>query len=298
MDLALLRTFLAVHRAGSFTRGAALLGLSQPAVTAQIRTLEGRLGRPLFHRGARGVTPTAAGEELARKVAPHLDALTEIAETGLADESADRTVHLAGPPEFTGSRAVPALAPLVEQGLTLRVAYAATEKSLESLSAGHCDLALTTARPRGRPLDATPLCDEELVLVTAPRWLERVGGPAAVQASGPRALDAVPALSVHETMPLMTRYWTAVFDTPLDRSAAVIAPGLRAVLESVTAGAGMAVLPRWLCAAALDAGEVTALLDPPLPPLRTYFLTVRTGTLALPHIARTHDWLLRAAAGW
>ena len=39
MDLALLRTFLAVHRAGSFTRGAALLGLSQPAVTGQIRTL-------------------------------------------------------------------------------------------------------------------------------------------------------------------------------------------------------------------------------------------------------------------
>ena len=40
MDLALLRTFVTVHRAGSFTRAAALLGLSQPAVTSQIRTLE------------------------------------------------------------------------------------------------------------------------------------------------------------------------------------------------------------------------------------------------------------------
>lgn len=54
MDLALLRTFVAVHRAGSFTRAAALLGLSQPAVTSQIRTLERQLGRPLFLRRARG----------------------------------------------------------------------------------------------------------------------------------------------------------------------------------------------------------------------------------------------------
>ena len=55
MDLALLRTFVTVHRAGSFTRAAALLGLSQPAVTSQIRTLERQLGRPLFLRQARGV---------------------------------------------------------------------------------------------------------------------------------------------------------------------------------------------------------------------------------------------------
>lgn len=46
MDLALLRTFVTVHRSGSFTRAAALLGLSQPAVTSQIRTLERQLGRP------------------------------------------------------------------------------------------------------------------------------------------------------------------------------------------------------------------------------------------------------------
>lgn len=75
MDLALLRTFVTVHRAGSFTRAAALLGLSQPAVTSQIRTLERQLGRPLFLRQARGVTPTTIGDELAHKAAPHLDAL-------------------------------------------------------------------------------------------------------------------------------------------------------------------------------------------------------------------------------
>lgn len=298
MDLALLRTFLAVHRAGSFTRGAALLGVSQPAVTSQIRTLERQVGRPLFLRRARGVTPTAIGDELARKIAPHLDALTEIAESGPAEESAQRTVHLAGPPEFTSLRAVPALAPLVEQGLTLRVAFGSTEESLAAVSEGRSDIALTTSRPRGKLLATTALCDEELVLVASPRWAARAGPPAVERASGPQALDRIPALSVHESMPLMTRYWAGVFDAPLDRSAALIAPDLRAVLNCVAADAGMAVLPRYLCAAALDAGEVTLLLEPAVPPLRTYFLTVRAGTLALPHIARTHDRLLRAAARW
>ncbi|GAB2770500.1 LysR family transcriptional regulator [Streptomyces daliensis] len=298
MDLALLRTFLAVHRAGSFTRAAALLGLSQPAVTGQIRSLERQLGRPLFLRQARGVTPTTVGEELAHKVAPHLDALLEITESGLDEDSAKRTLHLTGPPEFTSLRALPALAPLVEHGLTLRIAFGPAEESLDGLAAGHHDIAISTHRPRGELLTATPLCDEEHVLVAAPRWAARLGGPAVVRAKGARSLERVPVISVHESMPLLTRYWSTVFDTPPTASGAVIAPDLRAVLQCVTAGAGMAVLPRYLCTDALDAGEVVALHDPPVPPLRTYFLSVRVGTLAHPHIARAHEWLLRAAGDW
>src|SRR5215218_7360859 len=166
MDLALLRTFVAVHRAGSFTRAAALLGLSQPAVTSQIRTLERQLGRPLFLRQARGVTPTTIGDELAQRAAPHLDALIEIAEADLADESGVRTLHLAGPPEFTSLRALPALTPLTAQGLALRTSFFGNAgEILESLAAGHHDLAITTARPRGGLFTATALCDEEHVLV-------------------------------------------------------------------------------------------------------------------------------------
>ncbi|MEU4198481.1 LysR family transcriptional regulator [Streptomyces sp. NPDC045470] len=298
MDLALLRTFVTVHRAGSFTRAAALLGLSQPAVTSQIRSLERQLGRPLFLRKARGVTPTTVGDELAHKVAPHLDALTEITEAGLDEESAIRTLHLAGPPEFTSQRALPALAPLIDQGLCVRTAFGPADELLAGLADGHHDLAITTTRPRGALLTATPLCDEEHVLIAAPRWADRLGGPSVVQAKGVHALDPVPLVEVHESLPLISRYWSAVFETPPAASAAVIASDLRAVLACVTAGAGLAVLPRYLCTEALDSGEAVALLDPPVPPLRTYFLATRAGTLALPHIARTHEWLLRAAADW
>lgn len=298
MDLALLRTFVTVHRAGSFTRAAALLGLSQPAVTSQIRSLERQLGRPLFLRKPRGVTPTTVGDELAHKIAPHLDALTEITEAGLDEESVTRTLHLAGPPEFAAERALPALAPLVDQGLAVRTAFGAAEDLLAGLAAGHHDLAVVTARPRGGLLTATPLCDEEHMLVASPRWAARLGGAATVQDRGLEVLDPVPVVEVHESLPLVTRYWSAVFDAKPTASAAVIAADLRAVLACAAAGAGLAVVPRYLAAPALARGEVVPLLDPPVPPLRTYFLVVRTGTLAHPHIARAHEWLLRAAAAW
>ncbi|MDX6329713.1 MAG: hypothetical protein QOI83_2096 [Streptomycetaceae bacterium] len=299
MDLALLRTFITVHRAGSFTRAAQLLGLSQPAVTGQIRSLERQVGRPLFLRLPRGVSPTSVGDELAHKVAPHLDALLEIAENDLADESGSRTLHLIGPPSFTALRALPALAPLAAGGLSLRVALSrADEDALAGLAAGHHDLCIGTLRSRDRLLAATPLWDEEQVLIASPCWLERTGGPQAVRAGGPDVLRDVPVISFDEELPLLSHYWLAVFDTRSTHVPAIVVPDLRAVLLAVIAGAGMAVLPRYMCCDALSSGAAAALIDPPVPPLRTYFLSVRAGTLALPHIARAHDRLLRAAAAW
>ncbi|MGW2030851.1 LysR family transcriptional regulator [Streptomyces sp. NPDC001811] len=300
MDLALLRTFVAVHRAGSFTRAAALLGLSQPAVTSQIRTLERQLGRPLFLRQARGVTPTTVGDELAHRAAPHLDALVEIVESGLDDESSSRTLHLAGPAEFTAERALPALSELTGddgRSFALRASFGTTEEVLEGLACGLHDLAISTAWPRGALLTATPLCDEEHVLVAALRWAERIGSDT-LRLKGAPALEHLPLVEVHESLPFVSRYWASVFDARPAATGTVIAPDLRAVLSCVTAGAGLAVLPRYLCAPALEDGTIVTLHDPVVPPLRTYFLVVRTGTLALPHIARAHEWLQRAAATW
>ncbi|MFI8290340.1 LysR family transcriptional regulator [Streptomyces sp. NPDC085614] len=298
MDLALLRTFVAVHRAGSFTRAAALLGLSQPAVTSQIRTLERQLGRPLFLRQARGVTPTTIGDELAHRAAPHLDALVEIAGTGQEEASGTRTLHLAGPPEFTSLRALPALTALVSQGLSVRVSFLGNaDEVLDGLAAGHHDLAIATARPRGGLLTSTPLCDEEHVLVAAPRWAARLA-PEVLLRKGAVVLEQLPVVEVHESLPFVSRYWAEVFETKPATAATVIAPDLRAVLESAAAGAGLAVLPRYLCEESLERGRLVALLDPPVPPLRTYFLAVRTGTLALAPLARAHECLLRAAGGW
>ena len=55
----------AIVQAGGVTEGAALLGLSQPAVSRTIAMLEKRLGEPLFQRGRRPLQPTPLGRALA-----------------------------------------------------------------------------------------------------------------------------------------------------------------------------------------------------------------------------------------
>jgi len=78
---------LAVAREGSFTRAAAKLGVSQPALSRTISNLEARLGLRLLARSTRSVAATEAGERLIRTVGPHFDgieaglsALTELRE--------------------------------------------------------------------------------------------------------------------------------------------------------------------------------------------------------------------------
>ncbi|WP_341312650.1 LysR family transcriptional regulator [Paraburkholderia sp. IMGN_8] len=66
MDLNLrdIRAFIAVAQAGNFTRAAAQLHLSQPALTVQIRRLEETVGARLFDRNSRNVALTPTGREL------------------------------------------------------------------------------------------------------------------------------------------------------------------------------------------------------------------------------------------
>lgn len=81
-----LSAFLAVARERSFTRAAAQLGVSQPALSRTIRSLEARLGVRLLTRNTRSVAPTAAGERLLQSIAPHFEGI----ESGLAELTALR----------------------------------------------------------------------------------------------------------------------------------------------------------------------------------------------------------------
>ncbi|MEU0939402.1 LysR family transcriptional regulator [Embleya sp. NPDC005971] len=298
LDLTLLRTFLAVHRAGSFTGAARVLGLSQPTVTTQIRTLERRLGRALFERLPRGVAATPIADDLAIRVADPLDALAEVADRDRfgADTPAE-PVHIAGPAEVLCVLVLPVLAPLIERGVLLRISPGLTDDLLDGLRAGRYDLVLATTRPRGRTLAAVPLMDEEFVLVAAPHWAERIG-PDRVAAEGPAALRSVPLVSYAEDLPIARRYWRHVFGTRLTERAAITVPDLRGVLTAVVAGAGMTVLPRYLCAGELASGALVALLTPDDPPINTGYLVRRAGTAGHPHVMLVHQHLVRAARTW
>jgi len=68
--------FLAVATKQNFTRAAAQLGISQPALSAKITTLEAKLGVRLLTRTTRSVSTTEAGERLFKSIGPHFAAIS------------------------------------------------------------------------------------------------------------------------------------------------------------------------------------------------------------------------------
>ncbi|MEQ9037726.1 MAG: LysR substrate-binding domain-containing protein [Silicimonas sp.] len=98
-----IRAFHHVALAGGFSRAAAMLGLTQPAISDQVRRLEEAHDVLLFHREARQVRLTDAGEELFRltkrffetedEIAAHLDQ-SRAAVTGRLRIVADSAVHI------------------------------------------------------------------------------------------------------------------------------------------------------------------------------------------------------------
>nr|MBA3477951.1 LysR family transcriptional regulator [Lautropia sp.] len=58
-----MQLFIRVVETGSFSRGAAELGITQPTATKSIAATEKRLGARLLHRSTRGVTPTEIGAQ-------------------------------------------------------------------------------------------------------------------------------------------------------------------------------------------------------------------------------------------
>jgi DNA-binding transcriptional LysR family regulator len=283
-SLDLLRTFLAVHRAGSITSAAQLLGLSQPAVTAQLKALEKQVKKPLFHRHARGVTTTAAGEDLARRLAGPLDDLAAAVGDFVGGKVA---LHIGGPAEFMSVKVVPAMAELPDTAL--RVTFGMPDELLDSLVKGGLDLVISGARPRVRGVAAEPLYVEELTVVAASRWHYP-------DSSG--VLGDAPWVAYAEDLPLIRRYWHTVYKAPPPGNAVVVVPDLRAVLAATVAGAGVTVLPRYLCEYELATGALREVIVRGELPTNTIYLAVRAGALAEPHIARARDLLVARAVEW
>jgi DNA-binding transcriptional LysR family regulator len=106
MDLNLreIRAFIAVAEAGSFTRAAVRLHLSQPALTVQIRRLEEMVGARLFDRNSRNVALTPVGRELLPVLQRSLREMEHVLLDARAlSDGSTGTVRIACLPSFAAS---------------------------------------------------------------------------------------------------------------------------------------------------------------------------------------------------
>ncbi len=152
-DAQTLRVVKAIGDAGSITAAAALLGLSQPAVSQQMKRLERRLGLPVVERVGRRVRLTEAGRILAHH-APAVTTALDAAAGELAELRGLRagTVRLAGFPSASATMVPRLLADLTRTrpGISLTYLEAEPPEAVQAVRDDLTDLALTFAYPGDR----------------------------------------------------------------------------------------------------------------------------------------------------
>ncbi|XUL93879.1 LysR family transcriptional regulator [Streptomyces galilaeus] len=171
MDTHRLRYFLIIAEEGSISRAAGVLGIAQPALSRQVRLLEGDLGVTLFRRTSRGVQLTAEGEQLrATTAAPLRQLELAVRYAGSPVARVERGLHLGIPPTATGVLAVPLLGSLSAAfpRVTFRISVASTDQLVEDMLKGTVDVAMINPLPDDR-LFYNDLLMEDLFIVGGPK---------------------------------------------------------------------------------------------------------------------------------
>lgn len=240
VDLNLVRMFVAVREAASFSAAAARLGVPRSTASRAIAALEASLGLELFQRTTRKVVVTAEGEQLFARVAPTLATL----ETALVDIP-EREAAPTGPLRVT------AIADFATAVLTEAVTrFSARWPDLEidlhlngaivDLARDGFDLALRvqTKLPRDSALVARKVGEIAIRLYAAPAYLARRGTPRA-----PGDLTTHDWIGFRGAAPLRP---SPVIGRELPARRRIVCDDMRFAHDLVRGGAGIGALPSFL----------------------------------------------------
>jgi DNA-binding transcriptional LysR family regulator len=172
MDTRQLAAFCAVVERRSFSQAAERLGVTQPAVSLQVRSLEKRLGTPLLDRSGRRVEPTEAGWRLYRGAQRMLSLedqlLAEVASTTEGELSGDLVLGASTGP---AAIAVPVLLCEFQRenpDVRVHLTVSDTHTVVERVAARDLELGIVGASRRHRGVRFEPFFSDQVILVCPP----------------------------------------------------------------------------------------------------------------------------------
>ena len=172
MDTRQLAAFCAVVERKSFSQAAERLGVTQPAVSLQVRSLEKRLGRRLLDRSGRRVEPTEAGLALYRGAQRLLTLEGQLlAELEAGDEGELGGTLEVGASTGPGSTVVPVLLcefQRVHPGVAVSLSISDTQSVVERVAGRELELGVVGAARRHRGVSFEPFFRDEVVLACPP----------------------------------------------------------------------------------------------------------------------------------
>jgi DNA-binding transcriptional LysR family regulator len=171
MDTRQLQAFCAVVEKKSFSQAAEQLGVTQPAVSLQVRALEQRLGQSLLDRSGRRVEPTEAGRRLYRSAQRMLVLEEQLLDEVSADDGRLTGTLAIGASTGPGAHLVPLLlCEFQREHPDLHVALSIwdTQTVIDRVVDRQLELGVVGALRRHRSLEFEPLVRDEIVLAVPP----------------------------------------------------------------------------------------------------------------------------------
>jgi LysR family glycine cleavage system transcriptional activator len=295
-----LRAFEAAARLGTYVAAAGELGVTPAAVSAQVRRLEGWLGKELFERRPSGVVLTDAGRAVALRAGEAMAGIGRLAQETMATAPRPRTV-ISAIASVSRLWLVPELAALVRDGLGFGFELREEPDPVDFAGAG-IELRLTYGADLYPEARTVILGHDAALPLASPDYLLRNPAARAPGLAGVPDADLIhtdwgPRYGSHPT-------WAAWFAAggiarrPPARGHRVGMSGL--ALDLAREGAGVALGLRMLAARDLAAGRLVALSQRALPSGEPYVLVMPRGAApgrAVQALVERLTAAARAAAG-
>jgi LysR family glycine cleavage system transcriptional activator len=282
--LAAVRAFEAAARLLNFTEAARELGMTQAAVSYQIKSLEERVGTALFERIGRRIELTPQGQALAPVIMRAFDEMR----SGFAALSADNAAVLTV--SCSNSFAHLWLAPRIgrfqmrQPGLAVRIHASNT---LIDLVRDRVDVAVRGSATSSWPgLDAEVLMPTRIAPMCSPAFIERAG-PFDVPADLLKAVRLSPE-----------DYWWNEWFTAMGVDEMSVSGPPPLVLDSqqmegraAIAGQGIAILSPFFWRAEIEAGLLVEPIPSQILETRTYRVVYPHANRNLPKVKAFRDWI-------
>jgi LysR family glycine cleavage system transcriptional activator len=281
------RAFEVAARHLSFKEAAAELGVTNGAISLQIKNLEDALGAKLFDRRARTVTLTNEGQRYFRSVRT---AFRILKEATAEFRSIDRSIlTVSCTPLFASQWLMPRLGSFQRQAPTVDVRISTTNRLID-FARDRIDLAIRHGLGRYPGLFTERLVDDDLIVVCSPRLIgdkkQRIRD----------ADDLRQFAFLHEEHNDDWRLWLAAAGVEgIDWPAGPVLSDSKAVINAAVAGDGMALLRESMIRSELRTGRLIRPLPARLKVDLAYYLVHPLGALDRREVGLFRQWLLEQA---
>jgi DNA-binding transcriptional LysR family regulator len=256
MDISALKTFLAVAQERSFSRAAAKVHRTQPAVSQAIRRLEADLGEQLFDRSSKSGTLTDAGKVL-QNYGQRLVRMAEETESAMRElRDLRRGRVLIGANEAAVHTLLPLVAMFREryEDVAIDVRRVHARQIPVEVQQGSLDFGALTFHPTETGLLEVPIGTDELVLLVSP--MHALAGRRQVTME---ELAAEPVIAHNDPSPARERVLRLFEQRHISLKMVIALPSLDGIKRAVELKLGVALLPRRCAITEIASGRLTAL---------------------------------------